>query len=138
MTETGMYGYQVKPFSKYLKDTANITFSFAMPAGHKEKFNPESMKDIDSWIKKSGNNILYIYGQNDAWSSAAVDPGNKTNAVKMVNPDGSHRTRIKSFPDEMQDSIYTVLEKWLDVDLSSKKHSGGGGSVGAKYLFPIL
>ncbi len=138
MTETGMYGYQVKPFSKYLKDTANITFSFAMPAGHKEKFNPESMKDIDSWIKKSGNNILYIYGQNDAWSSAAVDPGNKTNAVKMVNPDGSHKTRIKSFPDEMQDSIYTVLEKWLDVDLSSKKHSGGGGSVGAKYLFPIL
>jgi len=138
MTEIGMYGYQVKPFSKYLKDTANITFSFAMPEGHDVKFNAETMKDIDSWLKESGNNMLYIYGQNDAWSSTAVDPGSKTNAVKMYNPGGSHSSRIHSFPNEMQDSIYTVLEKWLDVDLSSKKHQCGGGSVGTKNLFPIL
>lgn len=26
MTEIGMYGYRVKPFSRYLSDTANITF----------------------------------------------------------------------------------------------------------------
>jgi hypothetical protein len=137
MTEIGMYGYQVKPFAKYLKDTSNITFAFAMPVGHKAKFNPEAMKDIDVWLKVNGNNILYIYGGNDAWSATSVDPGNKTNAVKMVNPGGSHRTRISSFPIEMQDSIYTVLEKWLDLDLSSQKHSGGG-SVAPKNLFPIL
>lgn len=138
MTEYGMYGYQIKPFKEYLKDTSNITFTFAMPSGHHEKFNPESMRDIDKWVKESGNNMLYIYGQNDAWSSAAVDLGSKTNAVKMINPGGSHRTRISSFPNEMQDSIYTVLEKWLNVDLSKKKHNAGGGSVGAKNLFPIL
>ncbi len=138
MTEIGMYGYQVKPFSKFLKDTSNITFSFAMPTGHSAKFNPETMKDIDSWLKESGNNILYIYGQNDAWSSTAVDPGGKTNAVKMYNPGGSHSSRIYSFPAEMQDSIFTVLEQWLQVDLSSKKHQAGGGSTGSKNLFPIL
>jgi hypothetical protein len=139
MTEIGMYGYQVKPFSKYLKDRANINFSFAMPEGHtRVKYNYETMRDIDSWIKESGNNMLYIYGQNDAWSSTAVNLGSKTNAVKMYNPDGCHASRIYSFPYEMQDSIYTVLEKWLNVDLSSKKHLGGGGSVGSKYIFPIL
>jgi hypothetical protein len=137
MTEIGMYGYQVKPFGKYLKDTSNIIFSFAMPAGHKASFHPEIMKDIDKWVKESGNNMLYIYGENDAWSATAVDPGNKTNAVKMVNPSGSHGTRILSFPVEMQDSIYTVLEKWLNVDLSAKKHRAGG-SMAAKNLFPIL
>lgn len=139
MTEIGMYGYQVKPFSKYLKDTSNINFSFAMPEGHNRvKYDYETMRDIDSWIKESGNNMLYIYGENDAWSSTAVEPGSKTNAVKMYNPGGSHSSRIYSFPAEMQDSIYTVLEKWLNVDLSSKKHLGGGGSIGAKYIFPIL
>lgn len=137
MTEIGMYGYQVKPFSKFLKDTSNITFEFAMPGGHKAIFDPETMKDVDNWLKQSGNNILYIYGQNDAWSSTAVDPGNKTNAVKMINPNGCHATRIYSFPKEMQDSIYTILERWLEVDLSVKKHIGGG-SVGTKNLFPIL
>lgn len=139
MTEIGMYGYQVKTFSKYLKDTSNINFSFAMPEGHNRvKYDYETMRDIDSWIKESGNNMLYIYGENDAWSSTAVEPGSKTNAVKMYNPGGSHSSRIYSFPAEMQDSIYTVLEKWLNVDLSSKKHLGGGGSIGAKYIFPIL
>ncbi|NOU18166.1 MAG: peptidase [Bacteroidales bacterium] len=138
MTEIGMYGYQVKPFSKYLKDTSNIIFNFAMPNGHKAVFNPDIMKDIDSWVKESGNNMLYIYGQNDAWSSTAVNPGNKTNAVLMINPEGSHKTRISSFPVQMQDSIYTVLEKWLKVDLSSKKHGGGGNFTGTKRVFQIL
>jgi hypothetical protein len=138
MTETGMYGYQVKPFSKYLKDTSNIIFTFAMPKGYSPKFNPGAMKDIDSWIKDSGNYMLYIYGQNDAYTSLAVDPGNKTNAIRMINPGGSHTTRISSFPPMMQDSIYTALEKWLNVDLSSKKHQSGGGSVSSKYIFPIL
>lgn len=137
MTETGMYGYQVKPFSKYLKDTSNIIFSFAMPKGHHEKYNPETMRDIDSWLKVNGNNMLYIYGGNDPYTALSVTLGDKTNAVKMVNPGGSHRTRIYSFPNEMQDSIFTVLEKWLNVDLSSKKHQGGG-SVNPKNLFPIL
>ena len=139
MTEVGMYGYQVKPFSKYLKDTSNITFTFAVPAGHKAVFNPATMRDIDSWLKQLGNNMLYIYGQNDAYTSFAVEPGNKTNAVKMINPGGSHKTRIYSFPNEMQDSIFTVLEKWLDVDLSSKKHKPcGGSSYNSKKMFQIL
>jgi len=139
MTEIGMYGYDVKPFSKYLTDTTNINFSFAMPEGHKAMYNFETMKDIDSWLKESGNNMLYIYGQNDAWSSTAVDPGNKTNAVKMFNPGGSHSSRIKNFPIEMQDSIYTVLEKWLEVDLSSKKHKPiGGCSRSSQKMFQIL
>lgn len=138
MTEIGMYGYQVEPFKKYLKDTANITFTFAMPKDHYPKYNYQTMKDIDSWIKESGNNILYLYGQNDAWSSTAVDPGTKTNAVKLYNPGGSHRTRIKSYPPEMQDSIYTVLEKWLNVDLSSRKHKRGVGSMGGEMHSQIL
>ncbi|MHC1703289.1 MAG: S28 family serine protease [Tenuifilaceae bacterium] len=137
MTEIGMYGYQVKPFSKYLKDTANITFDFTLPKGHTPTFRFEVMKDIDRWVKDSGNYFLYIYGQNDAWSSTAVDPGNKTNAVKMVNPNGSHSTRINNFPPELQDSIYNILEQWLEVDLSSRKNQFGGGNA-KPANFPIL
>ncbi len=122
MTELGMYGYKVAPFKNYLKDKTNITFDFSMPKGHKEAFNPEVMKDVNLWLRDSGNYMLYIYGQNDAWSSTAVDPGNKTNAVKMVNPGGSHSSRIGSFPQEMQDSIYRVLGKWLDMDLVKTKY----------------
>lgn len=120
MTEIGMYGYEIEPFKEYLKDTTNITFDFTMPKGYKAIFNPKTMKNVQHWIETQGNNMLYIYGENDAWSCTAVEPGDKTNAVKMVNPGGSHSTRIKDFPPVMKDSIYTVLEQWLDLNLSKK------------------
>lgn len=121
MTEVGMYGYEVEPFKQYLSDTADVLFDFTMPPGWQAKFNPETMLAVDRWVKNEGNNMLYIYGEYDAWSATAVELTTKTNAVKMVNPKGCHRTRIKSFPQQMQDSIYTVLELWLDVDLDSLK-----------------
>lgn len=117
MTEIGMYGYDVRPFAKYFPGETTIDFSFAVPGGKKVQYSPEVMKDIDSWVKDSGNYILYIYGEYDAWSSTAAVPGEKTNAVKMVNPKGSHGTRIQSFPEPMQDSIYNVLGNWLGMDL---------------------
>lgn len=137
MTEIGMYGYEIKPFQKYLKDTVNIIFDFTMPKGYKATFNSETMRDVDAWLKENGNNMLYIYGQNDAWSATAVDPGKKTNAVIMFNPGGSHSSRIKHFPAELRDSIYSVLERWMEVDLSSKK-SSKGGQLEDPYKFQII
>lgn len=135
LTEIGMYGYEVEPFKQYLKDTSNITFEFTLPEGVNSRFDTSAMRDIDRWVKAEGNNMLYIYGQNDAWSSTAVEPSATTNAVKMVNPGGCHGTRIKSFPEEMQDSIYSVLENWLDVEIvKEKKH----GNISPDNLFEIL
>lgn len=122
MTEMGMYGYEVEPFKKYLKDNKNVTFEFTLPKGYEQaQFNPQTMLDVDAWLKEHGHNMLYIYGEYDSWSATAVDPGNKTNAVIMFNPEGSHSTRIFSFPPTMRDSILTVLEQWVEVDLSHLK-----------------
>jgi len=134
LTEVGMYGYEVEPFKKYLKDTTNITFEFTMPYGVNASYNSDAMKDINNWIQNEGNYMLYIYGENDAWSSTAVEPSGKTNAVKMVNPGGCHGTRIESFPDDMKESIYNLLESWLDVDIKHKPRSGGKADI----MFELL
>lgn len=120
MTEVGMYGYRIEPFRQYLRDTADVLFDFTMPRGWPARMNPETMLAVDRWVRTQGHNMLYIYGENDPWSATAVtlEPG--TNAVKMVNPGGSHSTRIKSFPPAMRDSILTVLGQWLQMDLSSQ------------------
>lgn len=117
MTEIGMYGYEVEPFKEFLPDKKNIRFDFTMPKGNTEKFNPEPMRDIDKWIKESGNNMLYIYGEYDAWSSTAVEPGNKTNAVKIINPGGSHGSRILDLPQNLQDSVFHTLSRWLGMKI---------------------
>lgn len=120
LTEIGMYGYEIEPFKAYLQDTNNITFEHTLPEGMTVEFDSTVMQDVSAWLKKEGNNMLYIYGEYDAWSATSFSPDESTNAVKMVNPRGSHRTRIQSFPEPMRDSIYNVLEKWLDVEIKTK------------------
>lgn len=83
-------------------------------------FDSTAMLDVYRWIRDSGNYILYIYGETDAWSATAVDPGTKTNAVKMVCPAGSHTTRIKDFPEPLRDSIFITPERWLEMPVSRK------------------
>jgi len=120
MTQIGMYGYSIEPFRNYLPDKKNITFEFTLPKGHTVSFDSTAMLDVYRWVRDSGNYMLYLYGETDAWSSTAVDPGNKTNAVKMVCPAGSHTTRIKDFPKPLRDSIYKTLETWLKLPITNK------------------
>lgn len=129
LTEIGFYDYDIKPFKKYLKDTANITFNFKIPDSIKVEYNSESMQDINTWIQQDGNFMLYLYGENDPWAATAVNPSDKTFSVKMTNPGGNHRTRIHSFPDDMKENIYTLLESWLDVSITREDRSGGNPGI---------
>lgn len=120
MTEIGMYGYEVEPFKDYLKDTVNIRFDFSMPKGVDYKFDPKPLKDIHNWLQDSGNYMLYIYGEFDAWSASAVQETENTNMRVFINPQGTHASRINSFPPKMRKEIIAILEEWLDIKISNK------------------
>lgn len=132
MTEIGMYAYDVEPFHAYIPFTENIDFAFTMPSGN-YSFKPGVMKDIKQWLDTEGNHFLYIYGEYDAWTASAYTPTDQTNSIKMVNPGGSHATRIHSFPPEMQDSILGVLSKWLGRPIANpyKEKAGAAGPSGS-------
>ena len=101
-TEIGYYGYETEDFSDLLIDIEDDVASsiFFAPENVNLDFNKALMFDVNQFIRSHGNNMLYIYGENDTWSATAVDIGDKTNAVKMVKEGGSHRTRISSFVGE--------------------------------------
>jgi len=129
LTEIGMYGYEIGPFKKYLKDTTNITFEFNLPEGVEEvTYNYEAMHDINQWIQTEGNYMLYIYGKNDAYFATAVEPSKNTNAVRMVNPKGCHTTRIETFPDNMKKEIYKILQDWMSEKPQTLNQVSGGSS----------
>ncbi|MFO7863212.1 MAG: hypothetical protein R6U85_04365, partial [Salinivirgaceae bacterium] len=71
----------------------------------------------DKWVKEQGNFMLYLYGGQDAWSATAAALGDVTNAVRLFNPGKNHSTRIKNYPEHFKDSIYSVLENWMEVSI---------------------
>jgi hypothetical protein len=73
------------------------------------------MYSVYTWLRDHGNNIIYIYGEKDLWGATAMELSGKTNAIKIVKPGGSHRTRIRTLPPEQQNSVYSALEEWLGI-----------------------
>lgn len=119
-TEIGYYGYETEDFSDLLVEVKEPIASsiFFAPKDAELKYNDGLMIDVHDFIKNHGTNMLFIYGENDAWSATAAEISPETNAVKMVKEDGNHRTRIHSFEGEELEKIYSTLEDWLDVKIS--------------------
>jgi hypothetical protein len=117
--EIGYYGYDLSPFKDLLtkiKDGSNIML---VPKDAKIHYDCSVMQDINTWLQKHGDNILYIYGGNDTWSATSIQLTGECNAVKMVKKGGSHGTRIHNFEGEQKEKIYSTLEKWLGIKISN-------------------
>ncbi len=115
LTEMGMYNYQTKGFEDVLQYVEQPNFHHTLPQGVAVNYDPTLSLDVDQWLKKHGNNMIYVYGAYDAWSATAVQIGTETNAVKLLLPMGSHRTRLHHFDQEQQDKIRRLLLEWLQV-----------------------
>ena len=115
--EIGYYGYDLSPFKDLLteiKDGSNIML---VPKDAKIHYDCEVMQDINTWLQKHGDKILYIYGGNDTWSATSIQLTGECDAVKMVKKGGSHATRIKNFDGKQKEQIYSTLERWLGIEI---------------------
>ncbi|HSL90475.1 MAG TPA: hypothetical protein VK870_14320, partial [Ignavibacteriaceae bacterium] len=115
----GYYAYETEPFKEYILYSDGQT-PFFIPEGVNLVFNPEPMKDMSEWVENEGENFIFIYGGNDPWTAAGVCLTGKTNSIKMVHPNGSHRTRIRSFSSDDREIIYSKLEEWLEIKIKDQ------------------
>lgn len=116
LTQQGIYGYETAPFKQYLNTEDIYKFDWAFPDGITKDFDPIPMKDIQTFLDNSAEDMLFIYGEYDAWSATAVEldkDAAKREVYKFVLPQGSHTTRIKSFSPEKQKEIYNIIDGWL-------------------------
>jgi len=114
-TEIGYYGYDITDFKGLLTAVRNPTNIILAPQNVELKFNPMVMYNVYTWLRDHGSNIIYIYGEKDLWSATAMQLSGKTNALKLVNKGGSHRTRIRDLTQEQQAAIYEALKEWLNL-----------------------
>lgn len=115
--ELGYYGYDEKPFRRYLKqkDYPNTIWG---PTGKILPFNPKTMKFVNHFLQNEGDRIIYIYGEYDPWSASQVELTGKTDALKVIIAKGDHSSCIGQMSETQREEVYDRLTRWLDRPLT--------------------
>lgn len=115
--ELGYYGYNIKPFKKYLtiKTCKDYLRRVMLPAELSDiKFDKTLYKKVVRFLKENDPKMIYIYGGDDPWTASGVTwLKNKKNIKVYVLPGGNHRTRIGSFDTKTQEEIKILINTWL-------------------------
>lgn len=114
--ELGYYGYDIKPFKKYLtiKKSKGYLRRLMVPAGAAPKYDKGLALKIQQYLNQNDPKLIFIYGEWDPWSAVSANfEGKKVNMAKYIQPQGSHRARIVTLPEPMKKEIMDKLGKWL-------------------------
>ena len=118
--ELGYYGYDMRPFKDYMviKSTKDYLRKLVLPEDAQfVKFDKTLGKKITKFLKKNDPKMVFIYGEIDPWSAAAVtwlNTNKKKNLHIFVEPRGSHKARISTLPEDMQKEAKALIQKWLE------------------------
>ncbi|CAN5725596.1 S28 family serine protease [soil metagenome] len=124
-TQSGYYGYNIAPFKKYLQYfKENPSASFPPKSAVLKPFDSTLNENVQKWLDISGNNMLYIYGGIDTWTSAGIIVSDKVNSKRFVLPGATHATaRIKNMDTDMQPEFIQKVKEMtgLEMNISNLK-----------------
>ncbi len=113
--ELGYYGYETETLSKYLTiESADGYFQkLFLPHNMKTDFYKQTSCDLIKFLQTKAKNTFIIYGEYDPWTAAAPDVSANENVIKIINPRGTHATRIKSLPKIHHEHVIKTLNDWM-------------------------
>lgn len=116
--ELGYYGYDIRPFKKYLsiRSSKGYLHRLMLPEELKDlRFDRTLSKKIKKFLKKNDPKMIFIYGENDPWTAAGVTwLKKKQNIHVFIEPGGSHRARISTLPETEKQEVMALLKEWLE------------------------
>ncbi len=113
--ELGLPGTYDQPFTSLLRFPGTYTLEAYLPMGLRPVFRPEAMPDIQSWVSRNGQRLMFIYGELDPWTAGAYDLGNASDSFKFVAPLNNHGSSISELRAADQEKALSTLERWLGV-----------------------
>jgi hypothetical protein len=124
ITQSGYYAYKLAPYSKYLHYLTGQNPSAAFPpkSAPIKPFDPTLNEKVAKWLDSDGNNIVYIYGGIDTWTSAGIIVSDKVNSKRFLVPGATHATaRVKNMNPEMQKEFAQKVKEIAGLDISIKE-----------------
>ncbi len=118
-TEIGYYNYDIADFKPYLKANPNPTNMDLLPPGTKDGivYNPATLAFVYNFLQYKADNVIYVYGETDTWSSTQMELIGRTNAVKILVKGAYHNASIRLASPEQKESVISAIEKWMGMPL---------------------
>jgi hypothetical protein len=121
MRELGYYGYDTRRLGKEnrsIPTAENYLKAVMVPADMRDvKFDNTAYKTTCKFLKKNDPTHLFIYGENDPWTSSGVahwlNCKKKSNMKVYVQKGGSHLARIKTLSESQQAEVRGKLKNWV-------------------------
>jgi len=115
--ELGYYGYATEPFKGllHIESAEGYHNKLFTPDGFTADFDRSLYDNMCNFFRTTDEEMLFIYGQFDPWSSVgAQEFENGRNVRVFIQPDGSHRARIRTFSEDKQQEIISIIKGWLN------------------------
>lgn len=96
-----------------LKNTKGYMKDLFLPDFYKPRFKRSLYRLQRDFVKQTDARLVFIYGEWDPWTAAAVPDPHKPNVLYYVQPGGSHRARISTLPEPMRNELQEQLNSWL-------------------------
>ena len=114
----GYYGYNVEPFKKYIKEPLTDYYKKIMLGEdwYDVEFDGSVHRKVVDYLTENDPKMIYIYGEWDPWTANGVTwlrDRNKKNIRIFIEPDGSHKARIGTMPENMKKEILDLLQEWV-------------------------
>lgn len=121
-TEIGYCAYMYEHLAGLLQAVPAPTYRVFAPRGVEMTFRPEVMGAVLPWLRHQGERIIYIYGENDPWTAAALYPDQRLDVVHVVQPGANHSVQIRDL--DQKGLVIAALERWLGIDIDETKLAG--------------
>jgi hypothetical protein len=102
----------LQPYYMY----SDSDFLGALPNGMEPAYDGgAAMHDIDDFVEHSGARLLFVYGQWDPWTGGAFALGSANDSLELVQPMGTHNSRIGRLAPADHDAALAKLAAWTGV-----------------------
>lgn len=79
-------------------------------------------------MKAFGQRMLFIYGENDPWSTNAFEVSRRNDSYRFFTPAGNHGASILDLPDAEQTLALERLSVWAGVPMNAIAPKAGARS----------
>ncbi|WP_306324644.1 S28 family serine protease [Streptomyces venezuelae] len=80
------------------------------------KFQPQAMRDVDTWVRNNADRMLFVYGGNDPWGSEKFRLGKGArDSYVYVAPGANHGANVAGLVDAERENATARILAWAGV-----------------------